>query len=99
MWGTLWVSVPIPHPQRGKEGIPAMPPSLPSCPGLPPQDRRRRQCWQGTVQDESTQRQAQGGGSRSAGLAQGDTATDARQALRVEAPIILALGTFGAWRS
>lgn len=45
-------------------------------------------------EDESTLGQARGGGSRSAGLAPGDTATDARQALRVEAPIILALGTF-----
>lgn len=56
----LCLLVPIPHPQRGKEGIPSMPPSLPSCLGLPPRDRRRWQCWQGAVQDESTHRAGSG---------------------------------------
>lgn len=96
----LGLSAPVPHPQRGKEDMPAMPPSLPSCPDFPPQDRRRRQCWQGAAcRMRPRVVQAQGGGSRSAGLAQGHRATDARQALKVEAPTILALGTFGAWRS
>lgn len=60
--------------------------ALLSCPGLPPQGRRRQWCWQGMVcwmRPHTVQ-------------AQGGWQTDARQAARVEAPIILALGSLEA---